>query len=216
MHTTTGHVFKLLITALLCAILSGGVNAQDAATPISIGENETGQVTDSSGAVLFAFTLGVPMSVDLQVLAITPGFAPTFRIVDPDGVVVLDAANPDGQTVTQGMPNLSSSGTYTIEVGSANETTGQFLVSVQPGAPLAPPQALPAGQLLNGAVEARNSRQAYRFSGSFDDVLLLTVRSTSAALGPVVALRDADSGETLALDSAGLIGVDYRFPAIAA
>ena len=215
MHTTTGHIFKLLlITALLCAALSGGVSAQEAATPISIGENQTGQVTDSSGAVLFAFTLGAPMSVNVQVLAITPGFAPTFRILDPGGVVVLDAANPDAQTVTQGMPNLSSTGAYTIEVRSANDTTGQFLLSVQAGAPLAPPQPLPAGHLVDGIVNTQDTRHAYSFSGSSDDVLALRVRSTSDTTGPVVAVRDADSGETLALDSAGLVGVAYRFPAI--
>ena len=215
MHTTTGHVFKLLITALLCAILSGGVTAQDAATSISIGENETGQVTDSSGAVLFAFTLGVPTSVNLQVLAITPGFAPTFRVLDPGGVVVLDAANPGTQAVAQATPNLSSPGAYTIEVRSANDTTGQFLLSVQAGAPLAPPQPLSAAQPIDGVVSTQMTRQAYSFSGSPDDVLVLTVRSTTDAAGPVVALRDADTSETLALDSAGLIGVDYRFPATA-
>ena len=164
--------------------------------------------------MLFALTLGAPMSATLQVLAITPGFAPTFRILDPDGVIVLDAANPGTQTVAQAMSDFSSLGTYTIEVRSANAAAGQFLLSVQPGAPLTPPQPLPAAQPIVGVVNGTNTRQAYSFSGSSDHVLVLTVRSTSNPSAPVVALRDADTSETLALDSAGLIGVDYHVPAI--
>ncbi len=215
MHTTTGRVFKLLlITALLCAVLSGGVSAQESATPVAVGENQSGQVTDTSGVALFTLTVAAPMSVNLQVLAITPGFAPTFRILDPNGVVVLDAANPGTQTIAQAMPDFSSPGTYIIEVRSANDAPGQFLISVQTGAPLAPPQPLSAAQPIEGVVSAQNTRQAYSFSGSSDDVLVLTVRSTSNTTAPVVAVRDADTSETLALGSAGLIGVDYHFPAI--
>ncbi|MFN8452124.1 MAG: SH3 domain-containing protein [Anaerolineae bacterium] len=207
----------LLSVLIFCfAILLGvvSVSAQTPATPITIGENKTGSVTDPSVGVPFTLAVAAPQSVNIQVLAISLGFAPTFRVIDPGGIVVLDAANPGTQTVAQGSPNLSSPGAYTIEVFSANNTIGQFLISVQPGAPLAPPQPLTPGQPVNGTVNSQTTRQAYSFAGLSNDVLLLTVRGTDTTIGPVVALRDADTGETLSLSSASLIGASLRFPMI--
>ncbi len=201
----------VLIASLIAIFLVGTLTISAQGTPITIGENETGNVTDAGSAVSYTLTVAAPMSVNVQVLAITPGFAPNFRMIDPGGIVVLDTSNPGTQTIVQGTPNLSSPGAYTIEVRSANGATGQFLISVQPGAPLAPPQPLTPGLPLNGTVSPQNTRQAYSFSGLQTDVLLLTVRSTSN-VGPVVALRDADSGETLGLSSARLGGAGFRIP----
>jgi uncharacterized protein YraI len=198
---------------LLVGTLS--VAAQGNPTPITIGENKTGSIDSVGTSTRYTLSVAAPMSVNIQILAISSGFAPNFRVVDPGGIVILDAANPGTQTIAQGSPNLSSPGSYTIEVFSANATSGQFLISVQPGAPLAPPQALSPGQPLNGAVNSQTSRQAFSFSGTPNDVLLLVVSSTSQTAGPVVAVRDADTDETLALSSAGLIGISYRFPASA-
>src|SRR5664279_5640446 len=202
------RVVATLIWVLLIGAVS--ISAQATPTPISIGQNQTGVVTDPTVPVQYSVGVAAPQSVNIQVLAISQGFAPTFQVLDPGGVVVLDTANPGTLTIVQGVPNLSSPGTYTIVVRSANNQPGQFLISVQPGAPLAPPQPLAPGQPVDGSVDSQTSRRAYSFSGSPNDVLLLTVRSVSTTSGPVVALRDADTGETLGLNSARLAGVGYR------
>jgi uncharacterized protein YraI len=199
---------------LLLLLLAGAVTVSaQVPTPITIGENQTGQVVDSSVPVRYSFISAAPLSVQIQVLAISQGLAPTFRVVDPGGVVILSGVNSGDQTIVQGSPNLSSPGTYTIEVSSANGATGQFLISVQAGAPLAPPQPLTPGQPLDGAVNLQTSRQAYSFSGLEDEGLLVAVQSDDPASAPVVVLRDADTGETLALTSTRLAGVVYRISA---
>ncbi len=200
-----------LIVSLFSLILSSAVSAQTA-TPIQIGENITGTLTDPALPTSFTVEVGAPQSINVQVLAITPELAPTFRVLDPGGIVILDTANPGTQTIAQGAPNLASVGTYTIEVTSANQTTGQFLISVQAGAPLASAQPLALGQPVSGTVSPQATRQAYSFPASATDVLLLTVSSADPGANPVVTLRDADSGDTLGLSSADLAGVRYRIP----
>src|SRR5690242_8478377 len=113
---------------LICVFLVGvlAVSAQATPTPINIGENKTGQVVDANSDVQYAVTVAAPQSVQIQVLAITAGFAPTFQVLDPGGVIVLDVANPGTQTIEQASPNLSSPGSYTIVVKTANGTPGQF------------------------------------------------------------------------------------------
>ncbi len=203
-------LWVILITSI-CMFLMGAltVSAQ-APTPINVGENKTGEVVAADVPVLYSVTVGAPMSINLQVLAITSGFAPNFRVLDPAGVAILDSANASSQATVHGSVNLSSSDAYTIEVSSANSTPGQFLISLEAGAPLAAPHPLTAGTPLDGTVDERTTRQAYRFSGTPDDVLLLAVRAHDATTGMVIALRDADSDELLALNGARLGGINYR------
>ena len=132
------------VAALVCLLLLGvtSVSAQGSPPPITIGENQIGAVSDAGSSVSYSLMVAAPQSVEIQVLAITPGFAPTFVVLDPAGSVVLDAANPGTQTIARGTPNLYSLGAYTIEVSSANNAGGQFLISIQAGAPLALPLAL--------------------------------------------------------------------------
>lgn len=209
-----GSAIRMWVCAVLLLMGVVTVRAQAPGTPINIGENKTGQVTDAGTPVVYTVTVAAPMSINVQVLAITPGFAPTYRVLDSGGIVILDTANPGTQTIVQGTPNLSSPGAYNIEVRSANQTPGQFLVSVQPGAPLAPPQALTPGVPVTGLVSAQTTRQAFAFSGTPADVLLLSVRSLFESAYPVVTIRDADSGETLGMSSARLGGVVFRIPAV--
>lgn len=202
-----------LITLTFVLLLGAVTVSAQAAEPITIGENKTGQIVDAQTPARYSIQLASPMSIQVQVLAISQGFAPTFRVLDPSGVMILSATNPGTQTIVQGAPNLSTSGVYTIEVNSANGATGQFLLSVQAGAPLAPPQPLTPGVALNGSLNQQNSRLAYSFTGVPNDILLLLVRSSAPTGGPVVSLRDGSTGETLAVNSARLAGALYRIPA---
>ena len=205
--------FGFALVILLCLLLVGAlsVSAQAAATPLNVGENKTGEVVDPAEPVLYTITVGAPLSVNLQVLAITSGFTPNFRVLDPAGVVILDSANPGAQATVRAALNLSSANAaYTIEVSSANSTAGQFLISLEAGTPLSAPQPLTAGTPVEGRVDAQTTRQAYSFSSPPREVLLLAVDMTDPETGVVIALRDADSGDLLSLSSARLGGIKYR------
>ena len=174
----------LMAAILICAFLIGAVTVSaQSDIPVSIGQNVTGEVTADAPAVVYTIEVAAAQSITLQVLAITPGFTPTFRVSDPSGVVVLDTANPGTQTIAQGAPNLAGGVQYTIEVTSANGTPGQFLISVQPGAPLAPPQPLTPGQPLFGTVDAQDDAPGVFFQRMESDVLLVTVQRRRADFG---------------------------------
>ena len=89
----------MLLWAFLISTLT--VSAQANATPINVGENKAGEVVDLDVPVRYSLTVGAPMSVNLQVLAITSGFAPNFRVLDPIGVVILDSANASTQATVR-------------------------------------------------------------------------------------------------------------------
>jgi hypothetical protein len=150
----------LLISAVTVA-------AQAAATLITLGENKTGSITDASNTSLYSIEVGAPQSVIILMLALTPDFEPPFRVLNPSGIVVLDTTSSASQNIAQGTLNLSSSGSYTIEVRSANNSAGQFLISTQAGAPLTLPQALTAGTPLNGSVNIQTQGCQRRSADDF-------------------------------------------------
>jgi hypothetical protein len=201
--------FSLIALALLLLTSVVLVSAQ-AATPIAIGENKAGALDATVSVVPYSISVATPQSVNIQVLAISQGLTPTFRVLDPSGLVVLDVPPSGVGTIAQSSLNLTSTDPYTIEVRGANNTTGQFLISLQPGAPLLPPEPLTLGQALNGSVDPQNTRRAYTFSGSEEEPLLLLVRSELPTVGEVVALRDAETNEMLGLITASLGGMQFR------
>jgi hypothetical protein len=200
--------FSLIVLVFL--LLTGAVASAQGGTPLAIGENKAGAVDVAGAAAPFSISVAAPQSVNIQVLAITQGFSPTFRVLDPNGLVVLDVPPSSIGTTAQGSPSLSSSGSYTVEVRGANNSTGQFLISLQPGAPLLPPEALTLGQAVNGTVDGQTTRRAYSFSGSEEEAFLLTVRSDQPTVGEVIALRDAETGEMLGMITASLSGAQFR------
>lgn len=202
-------IFALLIMLCLGVV---GVSAQ-AGTPLAVGQNATGETTATNAVARFTLQVTQPQTVVLQVLGITPGFAPSFTVIDPSGIQVQSVPNAGGPTTVQTPTSLSGIGAYTIEVTSASGVPGQFLISAQPGAPIQPPQPIQVGQSMTGQVSAAAVRQAYSFISVQTEVLLLTVTSSSPVGGPVVTLRDSETEGTLAMTSAQLSGVRYRLPA---
>ena len=201
-------VFVLLILNVGLQIVS----AQGAPIPIAVGENQTGQLTELQPTVTYAVGITQPQSINVAVFAITPGFAPTFRVLDPFGVV-LDAPSTLGTaTAVQASPVFGGPGVYTIEVASGNGAFGQFLITLQPGEPVLPPTPLTLGQPVTGTLSPQAGRQAYSFAAAQTDVLIISVDSDAPTGGPVVMLRDAVTGETLGVSSARLGGVRFRIP----
>ena len=204
----------LVVGVLICILLAGAVIVSAQSTPlsISIGENQADSLTDASSRVEFSIAVPVPQNVSVQILATSPGFAPAFRVLDPNNAVVFDVPNSDAQSIVQEGLTLSSFGTYILEVRSANNTAGQFTISVQPGAPLAPPIPLPLQQPVTATVDTQTTRQAFSFTALSTDALLLDVTSTSPTSSPVIHLSNADTGNTLGLSNAELTSARFRMP----
>jgi uncharacterized protein YraI len=180
--------------SLICILLLGTavVRAQPTPVPISIGENQLGNIAAANGNVRYSLSVPSPQSVEIQVLAVTPGFLPAFTVFDQSGGVVLSAANLGSQSVVQGTANLLSPGAYTIEVSNANATGGQFLISVQAGEPLIP--ALVLGENQIGMIADASSRVRYSLSVAAPQSVNLQVLAITPGFAPAFRVLGADDG----------------------
>ncbi len=105
---------------------------------------------------------------------------------------------------------MSAGAPYRIVVQSFGSVAGQFVISVQTSTvPVAAALPLPLGQAINGLVGTQTASLTYSLSDPNFGMLLLTVTSTDAmgaADAPSLILRDAQTGETLAVISGRMMG----------
>ena len=206
-----------VFAALICILLIGALIVSAQATPsIPIGENQTSSLTSASSTSLFSVTVTTPQNINVLILATSPGFAPAFRVIDPNNAVIFDAANVQAQNLVQSPVTLASPGTYLIEVRSANNSPGQFTLSIQPGAPFNPPIPLPLQQLVTATVDPQNPQKIFSFTALSTDALFVEATSMLPTSGPVIRLVNADAsdptGNTFGLANAHLTLARFRMP----
>lgn len=214
MSTPSFHLRRplILVVALLIGIIGiAPAVAQTIPIPIAAGENRTGDLNSGAPVAVYSLSSTGSETVIVQVLALAPGLAPTIRVIDPGGVTALDVPNPTGGTIVQSSIALTTPGVYLVEVRSASNTAGQFVISVQAGAPLAPPTPLTPGVAISGVVNAQTVQQTYRFISALDEVMVLIVRAENDA-APVIALYDESEPQPIAVSSSALLGARYRIP----
>lgn len=209
MHRWKTIIFLTLLIGLIYSIAS----AQTAPEPIGIGENRTGEVSVTTIAPTYSFSAAAGQSISLQVLAITGGFAPALRILDPVGAVAASVSNVEASNIIELTFTPTQPGIHLFEVQSANGAGGQFLIAVQAvQVTTVPPTPLPIGLEIPGSVNPQAPLLTYSFNASPTDVLLLTVTSSLPTGGPNVTLKDGLTGEVLGSGSLRLIGVRFRIP----
>lgn len=202
---------------LTCGMLLGITPVSGQATPVNVGENKTGEVSAGTPVAEFTLSVSTLQTARVQVLALTPGFAPFFTVIDAtNGVPVLNVGVEGEATIIQGDVVLAGGVTYIIQVQSANGVFGQFVLSIQPGPAVQPPTPLTGGQPVSDVVNGQTQSRQYSFTADPTEVLRLVVISEDTESGPGIALRDAQSGQTLAAGSPQLVGLTFRIPAGAA
>ena len=209
---STWPVILLVIGLALTAVPAAYAQGEDT-TLINIGENKIGEVTAERPTAAYLLTVFDPQPVDIQVLAVTEGFAPALRVFDPSGAVVQEVTNTGAASVAQVKSLDVIAGVYRIEVGSANGQPGQYVLGIQAGEPLPPPVPLVLGGALEGSASSDAPRQRYAFAGLETDALLLYVTSEQPEFAPLISLKDAGTEDVLASTSARVTGVRYRIPA---
>ncbi len=201
----------LPMLALLLLISAQLLLGQAAGTPLAIGQNALGEVTSDVPVVRFSLSGQAADVANIQVLATTPAFTPGFRVLDSSNAEIFANANPDAALNVAGIVSFERASTYTIEVTGVGATVGQFLISIQAGAPRPAPVDLPVGQSVAAALPA-SSVQSYQLTASTDTPLVLFIESDQPDARLSVTLRDAATGEVLAVSS-NLLSVSYRLPA---
>src|SRR5687767_4211788 len=130
MTTQVRTLFVRLAVIGLCLLWSSGYALAQESTPIQIGQNASGEVTAEAPTVRFSLNANAGETATIQVLGLTPGFPPRFRVLNPSAVEILSVPNPTRLSTVVGSASFAVAGTYTIEVEGADTTTGQFVLSV--------------------------------------------------------------------------------------
>ncbi len=206
-----GAVFAGLWLCLLVLISPGF--AQGGTAPIQIGQNATGTLTAEAPSAQYALTSSGREAVLIQALAISQGFAPNFRVLNPAGIEILTVSNPDAQAILTGNAALNDAGVYTIIVGGENGSVGQFVLSLQVGVALSPPIALVVNQPVTATVGLQSPVQVYRFDTTSLGAVAVTVLSQTPNAGALVTLYDESGSKTIASFDAGVTGATYQLPA---
>lgn len=215
-HTKPFRAALLLLIMLLTAALAAPAAAQ-AATPIQIGENKSGEVTAAAPTRVYTLAIAAPQTATVQILGLTPGFAPAFSVLAPSGAAVQTVMPAPGATIALATIALTQPGINQIIVSSGNGQMGQFVISLQGGAPLPPAIPLVLGQLQAGAVTMQTPITLFTFAALPTDNGAVIIRAegpsgTPITSGPLVQLRDQETNEVLASTSPRLIGISLRVP----
>lgn len=197
-------LFLLLLTGITVTF------AQSVPTPIAIGENAIGVLSPESPGARYAVNVAGGETAILQVLTLSGGLIPRFQVYNPDGVAIIDQGNVSGAITLTATVSFTAPGVYTIAVQGENGTTGQFVLSLQPGAP-PPAVELSRSQPVSTVVGTSAPLHVYRFSTTTADAdLTLSVLTQTSSAGVLVSLFDEDTGKTLATSDSSFGGVAYR------
>jgi hypothetical protein len=199
---------SMLLLLLLLALGIMPVSAQTDAQPITLGAPASGAVTVTNIAPAFSFILSNPGSINVQVQATTQGFAPAFRLLDANGGLVQDVANPSNGPLVQASIPVAVGGGYVVQVQSANGAAGQFTVQVDLGG--APPTPLNVGQVVETDGNPQTASTQYTFNAG-GDPLELSVQAEQPNQSKVTLLN-AEPAE-LASFSLVLSGAVFNIPA---
>lgn len=205
---------RLFVLGVLCLlILALPVLAQDGLPqPVNPSGNTIGEVAAGVPARFVVASSGNE-SAQIQVFGIGLGLLPRFRVLDATGTVILEVANPTLANTVGGTAFFTNTGAYVIEVSGEQGTTGQFMLSLQPGAPPPPPAPLPVGQTVEGVVGPQTPVLVYEFSTTDGTGLTLLVLGQLAQNGPAISLRDVTNDRVIATSDGSLLGVmHYLIP----
>lgn len=208
MFTRKTSLLLTLLLVLLAALSALPSAAQDTVTALRLDEPLTGVIENAEMGVLYRLETDMPQAVMLQLASQTGGFAPSFRLLDGNGLVVQIADNASAQPALVRQIPLSTSNLY-LEVRSATGVPGSYIVGLIPSAFAAGPTPLALGQSVSGSVDNAAPDAMFSFDAPADQPARLLVDSLTPNRGVVVSLRDALTGELLGLNNMRFGGVDF-------
>jgi uncharacterized protein YraI len=204
----------VLLTAVLIAVILfsmvpvASVSAQE---PVVLDENKLGTIGPANPQPSYIFTAPGPQSVEIEVLGIAQGMAPQFTVLNQAGALVQAVGNPALQGTVSGVVDLAQPGAYTVQVQSANGVQGQFVLTIRNAAPAVPPTPLLENQPVTGALAGGESL-VYSFPANPTQMLVIDLAGIPGAQNVRAELRDANTGEVIAVLGPQLLGSSLTLP----
>jgi len=185
MDRLKAHLFVIgCIFVTLCS------HASAAALPF--GQTQTGTISSAGQSNSYTFNASADDVVNLTMATTSGNLRPVIALYSPAGALVNIAYNGGcgGGPVEMNTVTLPATGTYTVLVRDCGDTnTGNYVLFAQRTNNPAGAAALPfGGQPQTGTISSAAQSNSYTFMVSANDVVSLTMATTSGNLRPVIAL----------------------------
>jgi hypothetical protein len=201
---------RLLIAFMLMVFMLGltvTVSAQQELDgTLTIGQASIGFIP-AGETLRYEYTLAEPRGVTLQ--AIGDAMQPTIAILR-DGEVIASQPNAAGQLIVS-LNAILNAGTYLVEVGTANSTTGSVILVVQSETPVSA-VALTPGIAVSGEVDLEVPVALYAFDALAEQSFLFVESSLPDRVANVRVVNTI-TGRVSGTISSDLAGGRFRIPA---
>lgn len=134
---------SLMIILCLCAF---GVAAQSAES-IAIGETQRGAVTAENIAPTYFFDASAGQTLTIRLTILTPGFTPLALIGDSNNNLLGSINSAPGLESVFSILTIRADGQYQVQVQGANDTFGEFEISVLEGENALTPSPTPTAEI---------------------------------------------------------------------
>lgn len=133
---------KLLTALIVMAALGVAVLAQSAES-IAIGETQRGAVTPENIAPTYFFDAREGQTLTIRLNILTPGFTPLALIADSDNALIGSISSAPGLGSVFSILTIRADGQYQVQVQGANDSFGEFEISVLEGSDALTPSPVP-------------------------------------------------------------------------
>lgn len=201
--------------------LTGGATCTTSA--IAYGDTKSGTLNtsdctnfideDGTPVELYTFSGTAGQQIAITMTATTGNLDPYLYLLTPDGELLADDDNGGGGSIARipagaGFGRLPATGTYTIVVNTRlTSQSGNYTLTLTRAATDCPSTQLTVGTAANGALTNGDCRlpedgsfvDAYTFTGTANDQVIISMTSSTSGLVPVVFLL-GPAGNTLLID----------------
>jgi hypothetical protein len=196
------------ISSLLLIVGVVSVHAwQGDSNELVTGQPAFGNITAAGSTLTYTYSLSDSRAVTLQVIGEVA--QPTITVLKA-GQPLANQPNAEGSTIVS-LTALLDAGTYTVQVGTVNNTVGSVIVVVQSATPVTTGQ-LPIASVVSGQVTAETATATYNFT-ALPEPAFLYFESTMPTGGATVHLKNMAANTESVINGADVSGARFRIPA---
>lgn len=170
-------------------------NNPTGAATFLFGPGQSGMITSSAQSNSFIFSANADDVFDFTVVTTSGSISPKIRLYEPNGTQLAGADNSfcSGGTLEMNTVTIPVAGVYTLLVGDCSDVnTGNYEAYGQStNNPFGPGPVL-WGQTQTGNIGSQALSNTYIFTGTANNVVTLTMTTTSGGLSPKIRLYEPD------------------------
>jgi predicted secreted protein len=175
------------------ALYAQRTNNPSGAASLPFAQTQTGTIGSAAQSNTYTFSANLDDEIDFTMDATSGSLSPRIRLYEPNGTL-LSSASPgycSGSTIEMNTVQIPATGTYTVVVGDCSDTnTGNYDIYTQRTDNPFGAASLPFGQTQTGSISSQAQDNTYTFSANLDDVINLTMVTTSGKLIPRIRLYE--------------------------